>query len=116
MSNPVSVPDPQHVMLDALNDAIDEAVARCHDDGHSRDDIDACFPAFNEETGRAGYESVVFDGDPYEAGYDDPEEYREIVMMVGARDLDIKITEARTTLNNLNELLCPRHPEEFENG
>lgn len=114
MSRRIQEPDPQHVMLDALNEAIDTAAAACEKAGIDRYEIESCWPDLNEETGHRGYQSVVFDGDPYEAGYDDPDEYREIVMAVGARDLDIKIEEAKKTLRNLNDLLDPPSEEDDE--
>lgn len=111
MSNRVNEPDPQHAMLDALNEAIDEACARLDKmDGITSDDIQGCFPSFNEELGYAGYQSVCFTGDDL-AGYD-PDEAYDIVMAVGSRDLDIKINEARTTLRNLNDLLDPPRYDE----
>lgn len=116
MTRTIPTPDPQRSYLNALEDAIDAACVACQEAQFDRDEIEACFPAFNEETGRAGYESVVFYGDHWDNGYDDPEEFREIVQMVGGRDLQYKIEEAERTLANLNSLLSPPDPCDCGSG
>jgi hypothetical protein len=93
-------------MLDALNDAIDQACEALHNAGVDRYEIESCFPQYNEDTRTRGYQSVVFTSDDfYEMG--DYDEAMETVMLVGARDLQYKIEEAQRTLRNLNDLLDP---------
>jgi hypothetical protein len=72
--------DPQHLHLDALMEDIGRAI----DEGAiAQDNIEYIYEREPE--------SHVFYGADLDGAYDDPEEAREIVMMVGGRDLDAKI-------------------------
>lgn len=100
------IPDSQTVMLDALNKCIEDTHSALLDMGIDAEEIQYCYPD-------EAYESVVFTGeDLFDSFGNDIEEGIEVFMMVGARDLDCKIREARATLAAMNNLI--REDEDYD--
>lgn len=90
MAGPIRIPDPQHIELEALYDAIFQAV----EDGL----IDSEELSYLHD---GEPESHVFGSEDYD-GYDDYDEAREIFMEVGSRDLDDKIRYWRRVIGRIN--------------
>jgi len=88
----IRIPDPQHVMLDALHQEVD----RLADSG--KIDTDTVQYLYENEP-----ESIVFFGEDLDHDYVDMEEAMETIRAVGERDLQSKIDYWVTALERLKE-------------
>lgn len=74
----MNLPDPQHAYLDALYK-------------QATDQLDEDELAYGFETEPESHVFISSECDEPYGGFDDPEEYRDVVLQVGSRDLDAKI-------------------------